>query len=188
MTVPLPSVPDAATVTAVRAGNNQTLSSNLLIRQEPRVLNINLENREIPRPVVSPVISDMPGYPGHMWGAVNGDVDNAGDGRIVHFADSMAAATNPPQMRLVIITTWGEALVVEPRIGSQHVSVGDVQRTIIAWMRTIEQAAQTRGQRTRLTRRIVVRARDGTVMEVEVWMWRGLVRVGGSIGIWAIQL
>ncbi|KAF9443215.1 hypothetical protein P691DRAFT_788325 [Macrolepiota fuliginosa MF-IS2] len=152
------------------------------------VINTELEYRDIPRAVVSPVISDMPGYTGHMWGAAREDLGGVGEGRMVHFVDSMAAATNPPQASLWIMTPQEETLLVGPRVGNAHVSVGDVQRAVIAWMRRIEYQARTEGRIFGLTQRKLVQIRDRTVMEVVVWMWRGLLQVGGRLDLWAIQL
>ncbi|KAF9443214.1 hypothetical protein P691DRAFT_713572 [Macrolepiota fuliginosa MF-IS2] len=187
VTIPLPPVHDTPTITTVRRDSAQGLPNDSLI-PEGRILSVDLEHREIPRAVVSPVISDMPGYTGHMWGAANEYVDSARNGRSVHFVDSITAATTPPQMRLRIITPWGETLIVDRRAGNTHVAIGDVQRAVIGWMRGIEQMAMIQGQSARLTQRMVVWARDGTRMEVDIWMWRGLIQVGGRIDLWAIQL
>ncbi|KAF9448820.1 hypothetical protein P691DRAFT_759598 [Macrolepiota fuliginosa MF-IS2] len=185
LTIPLPPIHNTPTVTAVRSGSAQTLPDGLLIREEEWVLSIDLEHRLSPRAVVSPIISNMPGYTGHMWGAANEYVDGARSGGMVHFVDSMAAATNPPQMRLRIMTPSGETLIVDPRAGSTHVTVGDVHRAVIGGMRRI---GRNQSQGAGFTQRRVLFLRDGTRMEVDIWMWRGLIQVGGMINLWAIQL
>ncbi|KAF9448827.1 hypothetical protein P691DRAFT_791990 [Macrolepiota fuliginosa MF-IS2] len=185
LTIPLPPVHDTPAAAALRSGSIQAFQNNPLIREEGRVLSVDLEHRDIPYAVVSPVVSDMPGYAGHMWGAANEYVGGARSGRRVHFVDSMAAATNPPQIRLRIMTPWRETLIVDPRAGNTYVAVGDVQRAVIGWMRHIE---QNQGQGAGFTQRSVVQARDGTRMEVDIWMWRGLLQVRGRIDLWVIQL
>ncbi|KAF7771812.1 hypothetical protein Agabi119p4_6123 [Agaricus bisporus var. burnettii] len=137
------------------------------------------------RPVVKPVLSDMLPYPGHRWGALELDESCVGDLNI-HFAYSMAPATDLPLTRMRLLRPFGGKLVVTPTRGNQYVSVGDIQNTVVAWMRWEQPHLQDEG--LRLTRREVARAQDNTTVRVEVWVWRGLTKVRGETDLWEIHL
>ncbi|KAF9448817.1 hypothetical protein P691DRAFT_791980 [Macrolepiota fuliginosa MF-IS2] len=156
------TVHDTPTITTVRSNSVQEPPHDLLIREGCWVFNIDLEYRVFPRPVVSPVASDMPEYDGRIWGAASEYVNGARSGRRVHFVDSVATA-------LRIITPWGEVLIVDPRAGNTHVTVGDVQRAVIGWMHRIEQS-QVQG--ARFTQRSMAWTRE---MEQE---WRSIFGCG----------
>src|SRR5262249_54978432 len=136
-----------------------------------RSLAVELRHHETIRPVVKPVPSDMPAYEGHRWGARDQDGSET-RGLNIHFPDSTAPATNPPatRMKLARPSPFGGILVVRPTIGNQFVSVVDVQRTVIAWMRWEQPHVQDEGPQ--LTGTTIARARDGTTREVDVWVWK----------------
>lgn len=151
------------------------------VQGQPWALDFELEYQCLPRPVVDPTVSfDMPPCTGHMWGA---------RGPYIYFAYNTAPATNPPLMRLRLMTPgpYGTKLDVIPAASNQFVTVGDVKRVVITWMRGVEE--MTYGLKSpALVQRITVRGRDGTAMAVDAWSWRGLVKVKDSVDLWAIQL
>lgn len=146
-----------------------------------------LRYQETLRAVAEPIITDTanPGHitdtadPGHMSGI---------RGETIQFVSSTAPATNPPLVRLRLATPYGGRLIVNPAIDNPFVSVGDVQRTVISWMDRVQRMSDGEEDGPGLTRRKMVRARDGTAMEVSVWVWRGLVKVEGVIDLWTIEL
>jgi hypothetical protein len=81
---------------------------------------------------------------------------------------------------------FGGKLVVTPTVGNQYVSVGDIQKTVVAWMRWEQPHLQDDG--FRLTRRKAAHARDGTMIIVEVWVWRGLTKARGETDLWEIHI
>lgn len=191
-TIPLPiedEYSSRTTTSATRNSGRQPLIARPA-REQPWSVNVNavLAYQRSLRPVVEPIVSDMPAYPGHMWGARDPYVDDRTTrGQTVHFASSSAPATNPPLVQLRLATPHNRRLVVHSTVGNSFVSVSDVQRTVIAWMRRVEE--MTYGQEgPGLTRKKRVRARDGTTMEVNVWVWSGLVKMEGGIDLWAIVL
>lgn len=135
--------------------------------------------------VVKPVLSDMLPYPGHRWGARDQDGNSPGELN-VHFAYSAVPATDPPLTRVRLAKPFGGHLVVTPTIGNQYVSVGDIQKTVTAWMRWEEPHFQYEG--IRVTGKKTARARDGTTMSVEVWVWKGLTKARGGTDLWEIHL
>jgi hypothetical protein len=153
--------------------------------QQPPFLAIELRHHELIRPVVKPVLCDMPPYSGHCWGAREED-GRAVRGLSVHFPDSAMPATNPPLARIRLARPFGGVLIVTPAIGNQFVSVGDVQRMVVAWMRWEQPHVQDEG--LRLTGRMTARAQDGTQREVNVWVWRGLTMDRTEADVWKINL
>jgi hypothetical protein len=153
--------------------------------QQLQLLAVELRHQEFIRPVVKPVLSDMPPYIGHGWGAYNEHMSVMG-GLNIHFANSTVPATIPPQVRMRLARPFGGILVVTPMIGNQFVSVGDVQRTVIAWMRWEQPHVQDEG--LQLTGRTTAWARDGTTRVVDVWVWRGLTKGSEETGVWTINL
>lgn len=188
-TIPLPPVDSSGTATAAAVSPSRPRPLGAHSARERRwILNSVLKCHEFLHPVVEPIVSDMPSYVGHMWGARDHYINGSIRGKTVHFADSAVSATNPPLARLRLAAPNGDRLIVNPTIGNDFVSVGDVQRTVIAWMRRVEQMTY-RQEGPGLTRRKTVRASDGMAsMDVDVWVWRGLVKVEGRIDLWAINL
>jgi hypothetical protein len=148
-------------------------------------LNAELKFDESIRPVVKPVLSDMPPYPGHRWGAQDQDVSCLGQLN-VHFPCSMTPATNPPLTRMRLSRPFGGKLVVIPTVGHQFVSIGDVQKAVVAWMRW--EQPHVRDDGVQLTRRERIRAHDGTTASDEVWVWRGLKKSMCESDEWGINL
>lgn len=114
--------------------------------------------------------------------------DSDSSGRTVHFIDSTVPATSPPLVRLRLATPHGGRLIMNPTMGNQFVSAGDVKRMIIAWMCGIEQVIHGLEEGPGLAQRRAVRTRNGATMDVDVWVWRGLLKVMGSVDLWEIVL
>jgi hypothetical protein len=148
-------------------------------------LNAALRFHNCIQPVVKPVLSDMLPYPGHRWGAKDPDSSCGGELNI-HFPCSMTPATDPPLTRMRLSRPFGGKLVVIPAVGNQFVSVGDVQKAVVAWMRW--EQPHVRDDGLKFTRRENVRAQNGLTMSVEVWIWRGLTKSIGEADVWEINL
>lgn len=176
--------PSSMLAAAVPTGANPPAGYHFGLGQEIICyLNASLRYHESLRAVVKPLLSDMPPYPGHCWGAR--DEDGICEGALnIHFAYSTIPATYPPKTRMRLARPFGGKLIVTPTVGNQFVSVGDVQKAVIAWMRWEQPHVQDEG--FRLTGREIARARDDTTVSVEVWVWRGLTSVGGDL--WEIHL
>ncbi|KAJ3568162.1 hypothetical protein NP233_g5892 [Leucocoprinus birnbaumii] len=155
------------------------------LHQRFKRIHVDLFYTAEPRPVTQPVLSDLPPFEGHMWGAVDDYTESANEGQIIHFVDSMASATQPPSRSITITTERGETIPIFPRSGSGFVTVGDVQRVVVAWMRIVEKGAWLQGQKAGLSETMIVNSHLGCPIEVDVWMWRGLVNEGE--GVWSIH-
>ncbi|KAJ3561503.1 hypothetical protein NP233_g10148 [Leucocoprinus birnbaumii] len=155
------------------------------LHQRFKRIHVDLFYTAEPRPVTQPVISDLPPFEGHMWGAVDDYTESANEKQIIHFVDSTASATQPPSRSITITTERGETIPIFPRSGSEFVTVGDVQRVVVAWMRIVEKGAWLQGQRAGLSETMIVNSHLGCPIEVDVWMWRGLVNEGE--GVWSIR-
>ncbi|KAJ3555347.1 hypothetical protein NP233_g12233 [Leucocoprinus birnbaumii] len=187
-TIPLPSVTtyhsqsqiSANETTSIQGERGRTHTafheSNLLIDAE-------LRRSHERRPIVQPFSSDLPPYEGHLWGAVN-DYRQAAGGRAIHFLDSRAPATQPPTRTMEVITGRNRSIPIFPRTGNEFVTVGDVQRVVIAWMRSIDKLERLHGQSADLSEMWPVHQDlDGGI---EVWMWRGLGYE--RPGVWSLHL
>jgi hypothetical protein len=139
----------------------------------------------IRRPVVEPVLSDMPAYDGHRWGARD-EHTSIIRWLSVHFPQSTKPATVPPVKKMRLAWPFGGTLLVRPTIGSRFVSVVDIQKAVIVLMRAERPYIQD--ENTRFTQRTIARGRDGTAISVEVWAWKGLTRARDELDLWEIHL
>jgi hypothetical protein len=86
---------------------------------------------------------------------------------------------------MLVTTERGETIPIFPRSSHDYVTVGDVQRVVIAWMRIVEKGARLQGQTAGLAEQRLI-GEAGEATEVELWVWRGLVL--DSEGVWSIRL
>lgn len=174
----------------VMQGEDQLLPSALLFQHDakPKV-DPRLAFQERQRPVAQPTITFMPEYPEYLWGAATNQVTSREEGMRVHFEEITDAATNPPVSRMSIWTgASGGWQIVEAQRERQYVAVVDVQRKVIGWMKGAEQHASARGMSNDLSRWVRITDWDGTEVEVEVWVWRGLRPLGATMEMWELIL
>ncbi|KAF9444559.1 hypothetical protein P691DRAFT_333801 [Macrolepiota fuliginosa MF-IS2] len=172
----------------VALGNGQVLPTALLFQNDAVAgIDARLAFHTRPRPVVRPAITFMPEFPEYLWGAVDDHVSYRESPMRIHFDEEPVPATNPPVHMMRIDTGFGDWLIIEPRRGSHYVSVVDVQRTVIQWMKEIRfRAGET--DRLRLSSWVRVADGEGTELEVEVWVWMGLMHLGGTMETWVLKL
>ncbi|KAJ3555064.1 hypothetical protein NP233_g12294 [Leucocoprinus birnbaumii] len=175
-TVPLPSITtyqsEVGTSGGARTIPGERRQSQSTIHGLEPIVDIELQRTLDRHPVVLPFSSDLPPYEGHLWGAVYNYRQAAG-GRAIHFIDSTAPATQPPIRSMEVITGGSRSLPIFLRSGNEFITVGDVQRVVIAWMRSIDRLERLHGHHTGLLEMWPVY--QGSVgVNIEVWMWRGL--------------
>lgn len=177
----------------ITSGEDQLLPSALLFQHDalPKV-DPRLAFQERQRPVAQPTITFMPEYPDYLWGAATNQVTSRAreDGMRVHFEEITEAATNPPVSRMSIWTgiPGGWQIVEASQRERQYVAVVDIQREVIGWMKGVEQNASSKGASAGLSRWVRMTDWDGTEVEVEVWVWRGLQPLGTTMEMWELVL
>ncbi|KXN81180.1 hypothetical protein AN958_05895 [Leucoagaricus sp. SymC.cos] len=137
----------------------------------------------------------MPEYPEYLWGATASHVTRSEGGRRVHFEEINEPATNPTVSRMRIATGslsdqsthWLEVL----RREAPFVTIADVQRAVIGWMKQVKSTIHKQGVGSEagpeLSSWIRLTDDDGDEIEVEVWTWRGLEPLDGSIESWQLK-
>lgn len=169
-------------------GSNQLLPPILLFRNNllPRI-DARLAFQERARAVVRPTITFMPEFPEYLWAAVGAQVTRRDDVR-VHFEEIADAATDPPVSSMRMTTEFGGWIVIDSREGTPYVTVADVQKAVIRWMKETRTRPSSRERAVRFSSWVRVTDDNGTELEVEVWVWRGLTPLPGNIENWALHL
>ncbi|KAJ3561508.1 hypothetical protein NP233_g10151 [Leucocoprinus birnbaumii] len=175
-TIPLPSVTTYHSQSQISANETTSIQgergrTNTTFHELELMIDVELRRSHERRPIVQPFSSDLPPYEGHLWGAVN-DYRQAAGGRAIHFLDSRAPATQPPTRTMEVITGSNRSIRIFPGTGDEFVTVGDVQRVVIAWMRSIDRLERLYGQNADLSEMWPIHR--GLDNDIEVWMWRGL--------------
>ncbi|KAJ3561506.1 hypothetical protein NP233_g10149 [Leucocoprinus birnbaumii] len=187
-TIPLPSVTTYHSQSQISANETTSIQgergrTHTAFRESNLLIDVELRRSHEHRPIVQPFSSDLPPYEGHLWGAVN-DYRQAAGGRAIHFLDSRAPATQPPTRSMEVITGSNRSIRIFPGTGDEFVTVGDVQRVVIAWMRSIDKLERLYGHSAELSAMWPVHR--GLDDDIEVWMWRGLEYE--RPGVWSLHL
>lgn len=170
-------------------GDDQLLPMALLFQNDATSgMDARLAFHKRQRPVAQPTITFMPEYPEYLWGAVGHHITRSDNDMRVHFEAITEPATNPPASRMRIVTEFGDWFVVEPQDGCGYVTVQDVQRRVIRWMQEISSRTDPGETTTSLSRWVRIADWDGAEIEVEVWMWKGLMRLGETTETWCLKL
>jgi hypothetical protein len=177
---------------AIDHGNGQWIPQHSLFFNDisPRV-DGRLALRGEPRAIAQPLFALVPTNPessDYLWGAVGIQVLGDDDSPSIDFERVFDPATEPPVVQMVIHTDAGNSITVDAEQGSPYVTVLDVQREIIRWMkemRTRSGIDDLTGQFSRWVRMV---DDDGAEIEVEVWVWKGLRPLSMDLINWHLHL
>ncbi|EKM84393.1 hypothetical protein AGABI1DRAFT_89095 [Agaricus bisporus var. burnettii JB137-S8] len=192
---------------AINHGDGQWIPEVLLFRNDIRPkVDSRLAYGSESRAIALPAFTCMTVTPAHLWGAVGNPVlvgendpttltdsgnpvlAGGNDRKRVHFERAFDPATEPSVMRMIIRTDTDNIIIADAGQGRSYVTVVDVQRAVINWMKE----TRTRSGTNNLTRRFSKRLRmvdgDGADVEVEVWVWKGLRSLSTDMAHWQLYL
>ncbi|KAF7784902.1 hypothetical protein Agabi119p4_1067 [Agaricus bisporus var. burnettii] len=177
--------------TVINDGIGQWIPEVLLFRNDIRPkVDSRLAYGNESRAIALPSFTCALVTPAHLWGAVANPVLLVrGNGRKrVSFEQAFDPATEPSVMRMIIRTDTDNIIIADAGQGQSYVTVVDVQRAVINWMKE----TRTRSGINSLTRRFSGMLRmvdgDGTEAEVEVWVWKGLMSLSTDMAHWHLHL
>ncbi|EKM84398.1 hypothetical protein AGABI1DRAFT_124707 [Agaricus bisporus var. burnettii JB137-S8] len=127
--------------------------------------------------------------PAHLWGAVGNPVLVRGnDRKRVSFEQAFDPATEPSVMRMIIRTDTDNIIIADAGQGQSYVTVVDVQRAVINWMKETRTRSGINSLTRRFSKRLGMVDGDGTEAEVEVWIWKGLMSLSTDMAHWHLHL
>ncbi|KAF9448816.1 hypothetical protein P691DRAFT_791979 [Macrolepiota fuliginosa MF-IS2] len=149
------------------------------MRPQDSIIDIELAATERIRPVARPRLTNGPAdirvvIPGTIITIISGQFRN------INFISNAQPATNPPVRGLWLTFPNHNVHLIRSAVEDGDVSVYDVQRAVIEWMRQQPQS-------NNFYRREII-AREGTTVAVWVWAWRGLVQIGNDTTRWSVEL
>jgi hypothetical protein len=97
-------------------------------------------------------------------------------------------ATEPPVVQMVIRTDTDNFVTVDAEQGSPYVTVVDVQRAIIHWMKETYGTSGDNNLTRRFSRWVRMLDDDGTEVEIEIWVWKGLSSLSTDMVNWYLHL
>ncbi|KAF5357172.1 hypothetical protein D9756_006864 [Leucocoprinus leucothites] len=174
----------------IATSNTVQLLPDFLLFQDEALpcVDVRIAFQERIRCVAQPTITFMPEYPGYLWGAVTSHIATRDDGTRVHFEDITEPATNPAVSRMRIAIGSGGAthwLEVQRQGDASCITVADIQKTVIEWMRG---ASRTRRSGSpRFSDWVTLIDEDGVEIELEVWIWKGLRPLDNTLENWELE-
>ncbi|KXN81179.1 hypothetical protein AN958_05894 [Leucoagaricus sp. SymC.cos] len=132
----------------------------------------------------------MPEFPGYLWAAASDHIRTRDSRMRIHFEEIIEPATNPPVSRMRIATGSNEsARWIEVNRGEvPYVTVVDVQRGVIRWMKEASTRALSGGATSpRFSSWVRLVDSDGMEIEVELWTWRGLTALDEGLENWGLE-
>ncbi|KAF9448818.1 hypothetical protein P691DRAFT_759596 [Macrolepiota fuliginosa MF-IS2] len=143
------------------------------------VISTELAATEGVRPVAQPRLTSGPA---DTWAVLPHTIITIISGQFwnINFVSHAQPATNPPVRRLWLTFPDHSIYPVTSAMGNGYVSVDNVQRAVVRWMRGQPQS--------NVFHRRVNISRQGTTIAVWVWAWRGLVQIGNDTTRWSVEL
>lgn len=182
----LPTIEQQHPIT-INYGTDQWIPENLLFRNDIRPgVDSRLAYSFEPRAVAQPSFTCIPSS---LWGAVGNPVmTGEDDTKGVGFEEATDPATQPPVARMVISTDTNNVIIVEAEQGRPSITVVDIQRAIIRWMKETRTSSGVNNVTRRFSKSVRMTDDDGTEAELEIWVWKGLRLLSTDMSHWHLHL